>query len=166
MAAILYRVVRGENNDSRGEIAFLDGGERTATGTAAGATTCFAIQRAPFYRLLDKRPEIDRHLLLLLCERVRWTSRLVADSAFLSVPDRLLRRLMDLLPGGEKVDGEGVRIKISQLELATYLGVSRQVVNGYLRKWQKAGQLELGRGSITVRDADELGRRSQDEASS
>ena len=135
-----------------GEIAFLDGGQRTATGTAATATTCFAIQRKPFYQLLDRRPEIRQHLLLLLCERVRWTSRLVADSAFLSVPDRLTRRLADLLPAGEQTSGNGVRIKISQLELATYLGVSRQVVNGYLRQWQEAGRLQLGRGAITISD--------------
>ena len=73
-----------------GEIAFIDGGSRTATGTAAAATTCFTIARAPFFKLLDRRPQISRHLLNLLCERVRWTSRLVADSAFLSVPDRML----------------------------------------------------------------------------
>jgi CRP-like cAMP-binding protein len=135
-----------------GEIAFIDGGPRTATGTAAEPTVCFVIQRAPFFALLDRRPAISRHLLNLLCERVRWTSRLVADSAFLSVPDRMLTRLRDLAESSE-VQGDGaVRINISQQELADYLGVSRQVVNGYLRNWQKAGQVELARGSITLRN--------------
>ena len=132
-----------------GEIAFIDGGLRTATGTAAEATTCFLIDRRPFYELLDQRPVIARHLLSLLCERVRWTSRLVADSAFLSVPDRMLRRLQDLAPSGENTD-QGVRIRISQQELADYLGVSRQVVNGYLRNWKAAGEVSLSRGTITL----------------
>jgi CRP-like cAMP-binding protein len=135
-----------------GEIAFIDGGPRTATGTAAEPTVCFVIHRGPFFALLDRRPAISRHLLNLLCERVRWTSRLVADSAFLSVPDRMLTRLRDLAESSE-VQGDGaVRINISQQELADYLGVSRQVVNGYLRNWQKAGQVELARGSITLRN--------------
>lgn len=135
-----------------GEIAFIDGGPRTATGTAAEPTTCFVIQRAPFFALMDKRPQISRHLLTLLCERVRWTSQLVADSAFLSVPDRMLTRLRDLAHSGQRLTDGEVRIRISQQELADYLGVSRQVVNGYLREWQRAGLVELSRGSITIRE--------------
>lgn len=133
-----------------GEIAFIDGGARTATGTAAAVTTCFSIARVPFFALLDRRPQISRHLLNLLCERVRWTSRLVADSAFLSVPDRMLTRLRDLAHSGEQLPDGRVRVKISQQELADYLSVSRQVVNGYLRRWQSEGRVSLGRGSITL----------------
>jgi CRP/FNR family cyclic AMP-dependent transcriptional regulator len=140
-----------------GEIAFIDGGMRTATGTAAVPTVCFAIQRAPFFALLDRRPQITRHLLALLCERVRWTSRLVADSAFLSVPDRILTRLKVLAPSGERQEDGNIRIRISQQELADYLGVSRQVVNGYLRDWQRDGKVQLSRGAVTVQ-ASMIGR--------
>lgn len=136
-----------------GEIAFIDGGPRTATGTAAAPTTCFTIARGPFFALLDRRPQISRHLLYLLCERVRWTSRLVADSAFLSVPDRMLTRLKDLAPSGERLPDGRIRVRISQQELADYLGVSRQVVNGYLRRWQAEGRVTLGRGAITFIDS-------------
>lgn len=136
-----------------GEIAFIDGGPRTATGTAAAPTTCFTIARGPFFALLDRRPQISRHLLYLLCERVRWTSRLVADSAFLSVPDRMLTRLKDLAPSGEVLPDGRVRVRISQQELADYLGVSRQVVNGYLRRWQAEGRVALGRGAITFAES-------------
>jgi CRP-like cAMP-binding protein len=135
-----------------GEIAFIDGGPRTATGTAAGSTSCFAIQRAPFFALLEERPQISRHLLALLCERVRWTSQLVADSAFLSVPDRMLFRLKDLADSGAAQEDGSVKIRISQQELADYLGVSRQVVNGYLRSWQEQGRVKLSRGAITLND--------------
>lgn len=133
-----------------GEIAFIDGGLRTATGTAAEPTTCIAITRKPFFALMDQRPQISRHLLALLCERVRWTSQLVADSAFLSVPDRMITRLRDLAQLHEETIGADIRIRISQQELATYLGVSRQVVNGYLRTWQQAGQVKLARGAIIL----------------
>jgi CRP-like cAMP-binding protein len=135
-----------------GEIAFIDGGLRTATGTAAVPTVCFSIRRAPFFALLDQRPQISRHLLKLLCDRVRWTSQLVADSAFLSVPERMRTRLKNLIPSGETLPDGRVRLKISQQELADYLGVSRQVVNGYLREWQKEGRVTLARGTITLGD--------------
>ena len=133
-----------------GEIAFIDGGMRTATGTAVIASRCITIARTPFFALMDRRPQISRHLLSLLCERVRWTSRLIADSAFLSVPDRMATRLLDLA----QVDGrevlEEIVVRLPQQQLADYLGVSRQVVNGYLREWQKKGQVRLSRGTITL----------------
>lgn len=43
-----------------GEIAFLDGGTRTATGRAAQPSTCFVIQRAPFHESPGERAETCR----------------------------------------------------------------------------------------------------------
>jgi len=138
-----------------GEIAFLDGGSRTATGRAAEPSTCFEIDRAAFFELLRRSPELGAHLLELVCRRVRWMTRLVADSAFLSVPERLATRLRHLAEpsGTNKTD---VEVRISQAELAQFLGISRQVVNGYLRTWQKAGRVELARGTIRIRNIGEL----------
>jgi CRP-like cAMP-binding protein len=139
-----------------GEIAFLDGGTRTATGIAAVPSVCFAIQRAPFFRLVESTPHLATHLLQLVCARVRWTSRLVADSAFLSVPERLAARLADLCNGVASAKDGSVRLEISQLELAAFLGVSRQVVNRYLGDWQQAGHLVLTRGAITVQNLEAI----------
>lgn len=131
-----------------GEIAFLDGGRRTATGRAAQPSACFQIQRKPFFKLLEQEPELTVHLLQLVCQRVRWTSKLVADSAFLSVPERLATRLQEL---SDAEDGEG-EVHLSQSELAHFLGVSRQVVNGHLQRWQRRGFVTLSRGTIAVHD--------------
>ena len=56
---------------------------RTATGRAAEAVTCFEIDRTPFFKLMERTPLLSVHLLQLVCRRVRWMTRLVADSAFL-----------------------------------------------------------------------------------
>lgn len=132
-----------------GEIAFLDGGLRTASGSAAEPTTCFEIDRAAFFELMSSTPELGTHLLQLVCHRVRWMTKLVADSAFLTVPERLATRLRDL--AGAQAASDGTEVKISQAELAQFLGVSRQVVNGYLRAWQREGRVELARGAIRIR---------------
>ena len=47
---------------------------------------------------------------------------------------------------------DGIKVRISQEELASFLGVSRQVVNQYLQEWKGRGWVELGRGAVTVRD--------------
>jgi len=133
-----------------GEIAFIDGGMRTATGTAVSQSQCITISRKPFFSLMDRRPQISRHFLSLLCERVRWTSQLVADSAFLSVPDRMATRLLDLAQAESREILEEVVVRLPQQELADYLGISRQVVNGYLREWQQKGQVRLARGTVTL----------------
>jgi CRP/FNR family transcriptional regulator, cyclic AMP receptor protein len=134
-----------------GEIAFLDGAVRTATGRAAEPTTCFEIERAPFIRLLENSPQLSTHLLRLVCKRVRWMTRLVADSAFLSVPERLAARLNDLVELDRRTE-----VRISQNDLACFLGISRQAVNGYLRAWERAGYIELARGAIRVKDLSAL----------
>lgn len=132
-----------------GEIAFLDGGSRTATARAAEHTICFAIDRAPFFQLLERTPGLSAHLLQLVCKRVRWMTRLVADSAFLSVPQRLATRLCHLAKPSRT--GEGLEARISQAELAQFLGISRQVVNAYLREWERQGHVELARGIIRIK---------------
>lgn len=139
-----------------GEIAFLDGGPRTATGRAAETSTCFEMDRAAFFKLLERTPQLSAHLLQLVCKRVRWMTKQAADSAFLTVPERLAVRLRDLAkPAGKSRgphDSRAAEVKISQAELAQFLGISRQVVNGYLRAWEREGRLELGRGSIKIKD--------------
>jgi DNA-binding FadR family transcriptional regulator len=53
-------------------------------------------------------------------------------------------------------------LRISQEELASFLGVSRQVVNQYLQGWKSRGWVDLGRGSVTVRNEAELKNAAQE----
>jgi CRP-like cAMP-binding protein len=144
-----------EAGDIVGEIAFLDGGMRTAAARAAESTTCFEIERAPFFKLLERKAALGMHLLQLVTRRVRWMTRLVADSVFCSVQQRLVTRMLYLAKPVD--DGtKSVEIKISQAELAEFLGISRQVVNSYLSKWRRDGLVTLSRGKIIIRDPVQL----------
>jgi len=149
-----------EPGDTFGEIALLDGGSRTATATASEPCELVAIRREHFVGLLEREPRVALELLKLCGERLRWTSGLVEDAAFLDVPSRLAKRLLSL---GE-LHGErgkaGLAVRISQEDLATFLGVTRQVVNQHLQGWKARGWVELGRGSVTVRDEAALRRAS------
>jgi len=136
-----------------GEIALLDGGVRTATATMSEAGTLFVLKRAPVLNLLAAEPGLAIRFIELLCARIRWTSRLLEESAFLSVPERLASRLL-WLARTSGIDSEnGIRIRISQADLAQWLNVSRQVVNGYLQEWQSAGYLGVTRGAISILDS-------------
>jgi CRP/FNR family cyclic AMP-dependent transcriptional regulator len=141
-----------EPGDTFGEIALLDGRRRTATASAISQSELIIITRDHFLELLKREPELVSHVVQLLCERIRWTSGLAEESALLSVPERLARRLLSLgqLHGHETPNG--VELNISQEEVARFLGLSRQAVNQYLQDWKVQGWLTLGRGKIVIVD--------------
>ena len=138
--------------DTFGEIALLDGGTRTATATASEPSELVSIRRDHFAALLEREPRVALELLKLCGQLLRWTSALVEDAAFLDAPGRLAKRLLSLSELHGQRTKAGTTLKISQEDLATFLGVSRQVVNQYLQGWKAQGWVDLGRGSVTVRN--------------
>jgi CRP/FNR family transcriptional regulator, cyclic AMP receptor protein len=132
-----------------GEIALLDGGERTASATADVLSELVSIRREHFLDMLSREPPLALELLRLCGQRLRWTSELFEDVALLDVPARLAKRLVGLVQ-------DGASISISQEELASFLGISRQVVNQHLQGWKERGWIRLGRGVITVCDKNAL----------
>ncbi|MGE3667889.1 MAG: Crp/Fnr family transcriptional regulator [Steroidobacteraceae bacterium] len=136
--------------DTFGEIALLDGGPRTATATAMAASELLSIARPAFLAMLEREPRLALELLRLCGERLRWTSSLAEDAVLLDVPARLARRLLRLIDSHGEPDGRGVALRLSQEDLAGFLGVSRQLVNQSLQAWKKHGWVELGRGAVIV----------------
>ncbi len=146
-----------EPGDTFGEIAVMDGLPRTAGATALDQTTVILIKRADFLQLLEREARLAIHLLKLLCGRLRWTSELVEESAFLAGPARLAKRLLILASLHGRSAGIGhLELRISQAELARFLGISRQIVNQHLSEWRRHGWVELGRSQIVIRNAEAL----------
>jgi CRP/FNR family transcriptional regulator, cyclic AMP receptor protein len=145
-----------EPGDTFGEIALLDGRHRTATASATSPSELIIIARDHFLYLLEREPELVSHVVQLLCERIRWTSGLAEESALLSVPERLARRLLSLGKLHGRETPNGVELSISQEDVARFLGLSRQAVNQYLQDWKIRGWLTLGRGKIVIVDEREL----------
>jgi CRP/FNR family cyclic AMP-dependent transcriptional regulator len=148
-----------EPGDTFGEIALLDGGTRTATAVAIEPSELVSVRREPLFGLLEQETKAALELLRLCGERLRWTSGLLEDAVFLDAPARLAKRLLSLseLHGEEAAGGRSVRI--SQEELASFLGVSRQAVNEQLQAWKARGWVALGRGTVTVHDTAALRRQ-------
>ena len=139
-----------EPGDTFGEIALLDGRPRTASASATAPSELLIVTRERFLGLLAREPRLADHLLRLLCARLRWVSGFAEESALLSVPARLARRLLSLgkLHGHETE--AGIELKVSQDEMARFLGLSRQIVNQYLQTWKAQRWVDLGRGRIMI----------------
>ncbi len=141
-----------EPGDTFGEIALLDGGTRTATAVVMAASELVSLRREHLAELLEREPKVAIELLRLCGERLRWTSGLVEDASLLDAPARLAKRLLSLGQLHGERAGDGFSLRISQEDLANFLGVSRQAVNQQLQVWKARGWVEIGRGVVTVRD--------------
>lgn len=145
-----------------GEIAALDGKPRTASAIAMEATTLLQLRRDAMLQALKQHPSFAEAVILLLCDRLRWTSDLIEDTAFLPLPARLAKRLLALgvTVGGEPAADERgrIRLRLSQRELATLVGASRESVNKLLSQWRARGLVELQRQRLMLVDLPGLAR--------
>ncbi len=142
-----------------GEIALLDGMDRTADAIAMEKTEVLVIQRRDFIPFLEKHPKLCIQVMQLLCHRVRLTSEMVEDAAFLPLDGRLAKRLLNLADlYGQEQPGGGVLIGLNlpQQELARMMGTSRESVNKQLQIWRNEGWIELARGKVTILNEEAL----------
>jgi len=139
-----------------GEIAVLDGGPRTASATAMMTSRLISIDRAHLFWFLDRKPARYGRLITVLCQRIRAADELLEDLLFLSARSRLAKHLRSLGDKIGKWDGDSVTIRLSQQDLADNLGVSRELINKILSKWESSGSVSLWRGQITFSMDSEL----------
>lgn len=140
--------------DLLGEIAAVDGNERTAGARALSTSTLLRIERGDFMHFLERHPNAARKVMELLCSRLRWTSAVIEDLTFLAVPQRLAKRLLALSRQyGVDVDsGTKIAESVSQESLAQMLGVTREFVNRCLRYLQDRGAIRYEQGHIVITD--------------
>jgi len=146
-----------------GEVALLDGGVRSATCTAIEPCELLVIERAQFLELLEESPAIAVKLLDVLAKRLRRLSQRSEDAAFLDVPSRLARSLLDLASRfgeGGRAPSKEIRIslKLSQQELGDLVGATRESVNKHLSDWTRQGFVRLQGGRMVISDIDSVRR--------
>ena len=146
-----------------GEVALIDGGVRSATCTTVEPSELLVLDRAEFLELLEKSPTIAVKLLHVLAGRLRRLSQRSEDAAFLDVPSRLARSLLDLATRfGERrrapASGICITLKLSQQELGDLVGATRESVNKHLSEWTRQGFLEVHGGRMIISDIDSVRR--------
>ena len=153
---VVLRVI--EPGEVFGEIALIDGGERTADAVAFGRTEVLFLDRRDFLPFLEANPKLCVEMLKVLCQRLRSTSEQLEDFSFLDLRMRLAKCLLHLTDRYGEAEGSGTRIALplSQQFLAAMMGTSREAVNKRLREWEQDGILALDRESVTVLDREFL----------
>jgi CRP/FNR family transcriptional regulator, cyclic AMP receptor protein len=142
--------------DIFGEIALLDGRPRTTDAVAISDCEMFVIERRDFLPLVRKDPEIALKLIDIVCGRLRQTTQQVESVMFLHLPGRLAKALLRL-SGGRGVARER-KVAVTQKDLGSTIGMSRESTNRQLRLWAENKWIRLERGAITILSVEALER--------
>jgi CRP/FNR family cyclic AMP-dependent transcriptional regulator len=137
-----------------GELSMLDGLPRSAGAVAAEETHVLTLQREDFWELFDIYPRLAPAIIATLTARVRYTTRYAENLAFLDVQGRVAHRLLELAEqyGVPTPDGVEIALQLTQSDLASLVGATRERVNKVLGAFRDQGWIQLDGQEIIVRD--------------
>jgi CRP/FNR family cyclic AMP-dependent transcriptional regulator len=137
-----------------GEIALLDGKERTADAKAATECSVVVLERRDVMAFFSQFPNAWSKLIEVLCERLRAADEQMAEFAMSPVPVRLAKALLRLATSeGQAGNGRRLeRVHLTQRELGNVIGATRESVNKYLRAWQRKGCVRIADRLIVITD--------------
>jgi len=141
--------------DVFGELALLDGAPRSASASALVPTETVVLPRDRFRELVATEPAIRDALLASIAGELRRLTTHVEELHFLDMTGRLAARLVRLAgeSGAPSPDGAiHLRASLTQAELASMVGCTRQSVNKLLGQFSDAGLVRLDRDGIAVTD--------------
>lgn len=138
--------------DVFGEVALLDGGERSADAVAVTNCALVTLERRWIVGLLESQPKLAMRLVELLCARLRRSDARMLELSFMDLPSRLARTLLRATTPAAPDAKPVARLALSQTVLANMVGSSRENVNRCLRNWQRGGLIELKGGWVVIAD--------------
>jgi CRP-like cAMP-binding protein len=140
-----------------GEVAVFDRLPRTHDCHADGDGVVLDVPLPALDALLAHEPRWWRDLGVLVAAKLRLAFTAMEDATALPVGARLARRLVMLAEGhGEHVDHTRRVLALSQEQLASMLGASRQTVNQALKDLEGKGLVKVSYGAIELVDVDAL----------
>lgn len=146
--------------DVVGELALLDGRPRSASAQSVEDTTVQILSREDFQQYLTTAPNLAASLLELLSTRLRQITEYAESLAFLDIHGRVAWALLQLA-GRHGVDHQGVEIDfdMTQTELASMVGATRERVNRALASFRAQGLVEIRGRKIALLDTTKLRQR-------
>lgn len=126
-----------------GEIAALDGGERSADALASTHVNGLTLSRDNLLGHISAHPDFAQAVIVELCRKVRNASDMFATQSIIEGEPRLARGLLQLFDkwGAPHADGLVLAEKFSQQDIGEFSGLARENVNRQIKAWTEAGIL-------------------------
>ena len=145
-----------------GEISMVWGPDCSATVTALECSTLLWMHRSDFQEYLQAMPALALNLSAILAQRLHQASVQILSLATQDVYGRVARTLLDCAhrhgqPAADRA--VAIRLRLTQNDLASMVGASRERVNLVLAFYKGKGYLSAGpRHAITIHDTAALAR--------
>jgi CRP/FNR family transcriptional regulator, cyclic AMP receptor protein len=126
----------------------LDGGPRSASVITLDRVTCAVVTRDALRKAIATDPDFAMRLITTLIRRNRLATSKIKGLALQGVRERV-QALFDQLA----VERDGVRIvgeKLSQIEIASRVGASRDMISRVFKELQADGCIRVERKQITL----------------
>ncbi len=133
-----------------GEIAMLDSGPRTATVTAAVASSVLLLPAHTFLAAATANFDSAAGVMRELARRVRQLNLVIESDRTFSMAPRLARALVRLIDI-ESGDGR-LRYDPSQSDLGAFAGLARENVSRLISDWEAKGIVARQGRALQVRD--------------
>ncbi|MEM7292279.1 MAG: cyclic nucleotide-binding domain-containing protein [Pseudomonadota bacterium] len=134
---VIAQLAEGEHF---GEMSLIDEKPRSASIITRSACEISLIQKDDFHRMLASNPELSLAVMRGLSERLRKADRKIETLALMDVYGRIARALLDMAV--ECGDGRMViEEKLTQSDLASMVGSSREMVNRILKGLTTGGYI-------------------------
>jgi CRP-like cAMP-binding protein len=135
-----------------GELAILTGEPRSTSAEALVDSEILIIPGSAFKAVLEQESRLAMRLLEMTARRLQNSSKREEALAFHDAEQRLAYQLLHL---DELAKDKGY-LTLSQDELATRVGLTRQTVATILGRWRRSGWLLTGRGHVVLLNRCEL----------
>jgi len=147
--------------DVIGELSSLDGEPRSATALAVGEVAAIVAPASVLTRAL-RNADIANELIRVLAVRLRDADRKRLEFASLDTLGRVAWRLLELGEqfGEAGADGITVELPLSQEQLASWCGASREATVKALAALRTLGCVATGRRTLHILDVEALRRHA------
>jgi CRP-like cAMP-binding protein len=142
-----------------GELGVLAGTARTASVLCLEDSRIWTLGREAFTELVEAQPSIAMDLLGAMARQVVSKEAMAEDLVWLDLKGRLAKRLLDL--GVQGPDGPAVVPPITQADLASMCGVTRESVSKTLMSFERRGIVHREGRSYVLLDTEALARFAQ-----
>jgi CRP-like cAMP-binding protein len=141
-----------------GEMALLDGEPRSANVEAMQHTEVLALHRQAFRSYLLSNPIAAIHVIETLSQRLRHMTESAEELVSLTVPQRIVRKLLELVEryGVQQGDGVLIDLDLSQEAIASLAGTTRESANRVLSRLREQGVVQIERVRIRVLKPEKL----------
>jgi CRP/FNR family transcriptional regulator, cyclic AMP receptor protein len=145
-----------ETGDLFGDMPLFDGEARSAQARALETSNLLYVPYPAIRAVLEERPTLLWSVVATLSRRLRSTDAALADSVFLDVTGRTAKRLLELAG-----DADAFTLPITQEELASLVGASRERVNKAISAFIRLGWLDQVDRRYRITDRSQLTHRAR-----